>query len=79
MVGRDNIYVYIRQCSVFSTSALNVLSHNDRGVRALIIGGPLYSKHMDPKYPTPLKIQYQHLSFMFWTLVNDPVQQTTYH
>ena len=33
-----NILIWVYQ----HTSALIVLSHNDRGVRALIVGGPLY-------------------------------------
>ncbi len=41
-------YYYLNMLSYANTSALIVLSHNDHGVRALIIGGLLYSKHMDP-------------------------------
>ena len=37
------------------TSALIMLSHNDSGVRALIIGDPLYIKHMVLKYPPSTK------------------------
>ncbi len=56
---------------ISGTGALIVLSHNDRGVQALMIGGPLCSKHMMSVYIlTPLRFQENTDRTDSWTIFN---------